>query len=256
MSELVERFQRDGRAVTHSLRYEKILGYLYCPDTDKLSINKFSTDTQPKLSKRLILSYMAKIFDPFGLALPISVKGKYLMTEIWASGVSWDGELPENIKRSWIDLKANLDGIPKLEFDRKSYDEEVVLVLFADSSKLGFGFCVYAVCEDNGTKTSNLVVAKSKVAPSKTRSLPTLELMAAFMALKCLNVILSSFDNKVKSVTIALDAQIVLTWILTNKVKVKNIAARNRIRDISTIRNDLLDKYGINCKFRYIQTDY
>lgn len=51
---------------------------------------------------------------------------------------------------------------------------------FADVSEKAYGCCLYLRCSDYaGNHFSNLICAKSKVAPMKTVSLPCLELCAA-----------------------------------------------------------------------------
>ena len=126
------------------------------------------------------------------------------------------------------------------------------LIIFCDSSKDCYGFCCYLVSEIDGIK-SNLVFAKSKVAPGKSPSLPTLELLSVHLASKCLISILDSFVN-IEEIVIAMDAQIVLSWILTENVKAKNILAKNKVKDISLIRQNILSRYKLNIKFRYIPT--
>ena len=68
-------------------------------------------------------------------------------------------------------------------------DSSNSLVIFTDASKLGYGFAVYNVADG----CSNLLYAKSRVAPVKTKTLPTLELLGVQHALKSLPIVLDSF---------------------------------------------------------------
>ena len=74
------------------------------------------------------------------------------------------------------------------------------LVISTDASKLGYRFAIYNVAEGS----SNLLYAKSRVAPVKAKSLPTLELLGIHHALKSLPIVIDSFAiSKFMDVTIA-----------------------------------------------------
>ena len=78
--------------------------------------------------------------------------------------------------------------------------------------------------------------AKSSVAPTKAKTLPMLELLGVFLALKCLPIILDSFPSvKFHNVTIAVDSQVVLQWLLADAITTKSIFTRNRLKDISIV---------------------
>ena len=233
---------------------KKLLGYNYYPNLDKISIAAFNTDIS-KVTKRQVLSYISRIYDPLGLCLPVHVKSKYLMRDIWSSGCDWDSQIPSDLEETWNSLKRDLDRVTEPKFDRCCYTGEVTLVFFCDSSKKGYGFCCYTLSESQGNYCSNLIFSKAKVAPSKSKSLPTLELMSVFLALKCVKSIVESLDVKVKGIYMATDAQIVLSWILNKKVKTKNIYAKNRVNDICNFLKSIQNEYELDVKFRYISTE-
>ena len=68
---------------------------------------------------------------------------------------------------------------------------------------------------------NNLIFSKSKNSSTKTKSLPTLELMSAFLSLKCLPSILNALESKVTEINLFLDAQIVISWIFSGAAKLK-----------------------------------
>lgn len=81
------------------------------------------------------------------------------------------------------------------------------MFLFCDASQEAYGFAVYMVqnCQ------CYQVCAKAKVAPLKKKTLPILELLAVYLALKCLPTLLwgcSGFaPTKIQVIT---DSQVVL----------------------------------------------
>ena len=71
---------------------------------------------------------------------------------------------------------------------------------------------------------SRLVMAKNRVAPLKTLTLPKLELMAALIGARLADHLQSTFPAT--NVTMWSDSQIVLHWIATQKVLPKFVANR------------------------------
>lgn len=81
------------------------------------------------------------------------------------------------------------------------------MFLFCDASKGAYGFAAYAT-----QSVSSLVFSKAKVAPLKSKTVPRLELLAVFLAVKCLQMLLKVYSNvKFKNVFIVVDAQSILT---------------------------------------------
>ena len=74
--------------------------------------------------------------------------------------------------------------------------------------------------------------------------------------MKCLSLIIQSIDTaRVLNVTICVDAQVVLSWILTGNVKSKNVFASNRVKDITLLREEILSNHGIKCNFKYVPSE-
>ena len=151
-------------------------------------------------------------------------------------------------------MKSELDKLPPLTFRRKAYaGDDISLIIFCDSSKEIYGFCCYG--KSNMDKEYNLIFAKAKSAPIKAKTLPKQELMAAFLAIKCLPSILLGIKLRVTNVRICIDAQIVLSWILTCNVKSKNQFAKNRVSDICSMRSALKTNHDLECQFAYVSSE-
>ena len=107
-------------------------------------------------------------------------------------------------------IESDLKGINSINFPRKAYSENISLVIFTDASKTTYGFSCYCRCVDENKVVTNLLLSKCKNAPTKSKSVPTLELLAVFMAFKCPPSILSGLARKNVHIYIGVDAQIVL----------------------------------------------
>ena len=94
------------------------------------------------------------------------------------------------------------------------------------------------------------------MAPSKAKTLPTLELLAVYLALKCLPFVLSAFKFiSFDKVTCGVDSQIVLQWLFTGAVSNKNVFTRNRLKDIAMYRDNLKKDFGIDIGFKYVKSE-
>ncbi|XP_065893821.1 uncharacterized protein [Dysidea avara] len=195
-----------------------ILGLQWNIATDTLSLSpkKLSTNTS-LLTKRDVLQTSSQIYDPLGWATPITIKAKILLQDIWQSKLSWDEPLPTDIRDRWIGILADLFELPKLTIPRPYFTPSnrryntCNMYVFSDASTKAYGTVVY-LCQQGEVC---LVMSKSRVAPTRTVTLPKLELMAAVMASRLANFVKSSLHSYNLSTNTHLwtDSQIVLYWI-------------------------------------------
>jgi hypothetical protein len=257
--ELNVAFTEDGVGVDHGEPTERVLGYRYSLDSDVLFVDVENEDIPGDVcTKRHVLSRLAKCFDPLGLVNPITVRGKNLMREIWMAKLGWDDKLPEELKKTWVRLRHDLNQVSKYCFDRQALDsaDDVTLVIFTDASKTNYGFTIYTVHGRDDDKSSNLLFSKTKVAPLKSKTLPTLELLAIFLAFKCLmNIIVALDRTRISRVYFATDSQIAISWILNKEVKTKNVFANNRVKDILQFQETLNNEHNLKCVFKFINSD-
>ena len=94
---------------------------------------------------------------------------------------------------------------------------------------------VYLVVEyQNGDASSKLVVAKTKVAPLATISIPRLELMAAVLSLHLANTVAEVYKIDQMNVNYWTDSMNVLWWVRNHSRKFKPFVA-NRISQIQRL---------------------
>ncbi|GFT41527.1 integrase catalytic domain-containing protein [Trichonephila clavipes] len=81
-----------------------ILGIIWDLDNDvlKCCTNFHSLTCEVKLTKRLVLSTVQKVFDPIGMLEPSTLLPKLLLQEIWKMEKAWDQELPQNIVNKFM----------------------------------------------------------------------------------------------------------------------------------------------------------
>ena len=90
-------------------REGRVLGLLWNCNTDEfrfkvklefISPTDPSVHLKPKITKRRILSQVARIYDPIGFATSFKIG----MQELWKLGLNWDDELPCNVQEKWTQL--------------------------------------------------------------------------------------------------------------------------------------------------------
>ena len=82
---------------------KRVLGITWDPNTDSFQFTgvKLPDIEYIRYSKRVVLSLIARVFDPLGLVLPFVVKARFLFQDIWRLGVEWDEDLPEECQNSF-----------------------------------------------------------------------------------------------------------------------------------------------------------
>ena len=186
----------------------------------------------------------------------MAVCHKIFYSTLWAKPRTenhWDEEISVEQQIQWADIAKDLERLSEIELPRCSFsqDEPVDLFLFSDASKKAYGFVTYAVQKE----TRNFVFCKPKVAPLIKRSLPQLELLGCLVSLQGLVNILETFKHvSVGNVYLALDAQVVLSWVLSDTIKTKNTYTANRIKDVKKIVFDIKEKFNVDVQFKYVPT--
>ena len=100
--------------------------------------------------------------------------------------------MSEEYQTLWSALSHDLTKLDLLKFPRfvTSEDSPADFYIFCDASNGANGFAAY--CLQDGE--FHLVFAKAKVAPMKPKSLPMLELLAVFLAIKSLLTLLKAYS--------------------------------------------------------------
>ncbi|XP_018378079.1 PREDICTED: uncharacterized protein LOC108770842 [Trachymyrmex cornetzi] len=163
----------------------KILGIVWNARDDTICYSANSIKGSNRVTKRSILSEIAKIFDPLGLLGPIISYVKKLMQDVWRCGLQWDESVPQNIHTAWLEFARQWESLGQIYFERRlliAGYHDIELHGFCDASAVGYGACIYVRSRDeSGNVLVRLLCAKSRVAPLKTLTIPRLELCGALI---------------------------------------------------------------------------
>lgn len=231
----------------------KVLGIQWDPCSDIFSY-KINIPSGQAVSKRNILSTIARLYDPCGYCAPIIFRFKVLLQKLFLDGLNWDEPVPGRTIQEWDELINDLRYLSQLQIPRcvtlpqaTSYS----LHGFGDASEKGYATCIYLRSEDSsGNVSVRLLMAKSRVAPKKTRqTIPKLELSAAHLTCQMLNHVAESYEDStnIESINAWSDSSIVLTWI-NSKPHLLQTFECNRVQIIQNSER--------NIKWRHVQSEF
>ena len=138
-----------------------------------------------------MLSTVASVYDPLGFIAPFVLLGKQVLQQMCREKISWDDEIPENLRPQWESWIRNLPHLAEMQIKRcflpssfgnvKRYE----LHHFADASFSGYGVCTYlrAISESDDVHCC-LVMGKARVTPTSVTTIPRLELTAAVVSVR------------------------------------------------------------------------
>jgi len=71
-----------------------------------------------RITKRIILSEIAKIFDLLGILAPVILHAKKLMQDLWQCKLDWDESIPPSLHIVWTKFATELDLLNDLSVKR------------------------------------------------------------------------------------------------------------------------------------------
>ncbi|XP_050313663.1 uncharacterized protein LOC126748451 [Anthonomus grandis grandis] len=222
----------------------KVLGNRWNSELDMFYINVPTISIQQILTKRLVLSNIAQMFDPLGLIGPVIVIAKIIMQEIWKLKHGWDDPITGTMLNDCTDYFQTISKLNSLKIPRYilfSRDFRFCEIHgFSDASRKAYGACLYirAFYPDN-TVSCHLITSKSRIAPIKELTIPRLELCGALLLANLTARILSILENRFsfQSVNLWTDSEIVLCWLNSQPSRF-NVFIANRISQIQSLSQD------------------
>ena len=220
----------------------KVLGMRWLATSDAFSFSIASLPDGLCITKWIVLSYLSRLFDPLGIAAPYVMGIKCLFQDLWRAGLQWDDELPSEFRVQFLRWVDGLQVLQQWSIPRSytgtgwSNIRGLALHAFGDASPRGYGACVYLVAEkEDGSVVPSLVIAKTKLAPLKTVTLPRLELLACLLSARLLTFVHDALRLE-KSLRCYCwsDSMVALSWIKADPSRWKAFVA-NRVVEIQTL---------------------
>ncbi len=171
------------------------------------------------LTRRILTSNVARIFDPVGFLCSVLLQAKLLMRELWSyKDIGWDDPIPEENSEKWMRFLISLLELTELKFPRSLWPEGEVeglpgLVIFSDGAMKAFGAVAYIRWKlKGGGYWTRLIMAKCKIAPKNMLSIPRMELNGAVLGNRIKNFIMKETNIEFGQVHQLVDSSTVLGY--------------------------------------------
>lgn len=139
------------------------------------------------------------------------------MQELWTIRLSWNVPLSFNATSKWNTYINALKDMPQFTFPRWLGCKSTCSVEihgFCDASQHVMVASVYMrSTKEEGIVTTNLIAAKTKVAPLKRFTIPRLELSSAILLTKLVAHVLKILEDVNVAIYLWTDSLITHTWI-------------------------------------------
>ena len=230
--DLQETIPQQNMIDQYASSYPKTLGITWDSPKDVMAAQVQLPDHFVS-TKRGIVSDTARSFDILGWLAPVMLNMKILFQQLWKLKVDWDESLEEALVRKHKEWRQQLPLLKAVALTRCYFrSEETVSVElhgFSDASEAAFAATIYirAVYED-GSVSSKLVIAKTRVAPLHTVSVPRLELCGAEMLSELLAIIGNTLQIEKEKFFGWCDSTIALAWLQNDPSNYKTFVA-NRV---------------------------
>ena len=196
------------------------------------------------LTRRMVLSQIASVFDPLVLVQPFLLSAKLLMREMIMDSKNdgWDDPIVQEYRMKWLHFFGELYRLGNLRIQRSISPQNAVgnplLILFSDGSRYAYGAVAYCrFFTQSGDYRTFIIMAKNRLAPAKQMSIPRIELCAAAMSCRLRVRIEQELDWHFERVFHIVDSTIVRAQIRTDSHKFKSFVG-TRISEIQS-KSDL-----------------
>ncbi|KIH58225.1 zinc knuckle [Ancylostoma duodenale] len=243
-----------GEDKAKSRKGAKLLGIPWDPNSDTIRI-PLKLLGNPVNTKRTALQALASTFDPMGFLSPLLVKAKTFLQDLWQKNYDWDTPLSEEDENNWKQIVKEIypytSCLPRC-ITLCTDDTRYELLVFSDASQRLYAAAAYLLCKSPKDEYKcNILMAKSRLAPIEGVTIPRLELMACYIAVKLSLFINKQLNIRVGTIRYFTDSQIALHWIHSNK-PLKTFV-KNRVEFIRDSTKKLTDE-GLEIKFHFVNT--
>ena len=234
----------------------KILGLRWNPKTDELGFRQKLKDNN-KYTKRSVLETANSIFDPFGYLIPVEIRCRMFLSNLWKIRLDWDMLFKDmfELKNMWEKIKEDCREALQINFKREiATSESMELHVFADASVQAYGAVAYIVIPGNNDRKgcSQFLMSKAKITSQKKiaqeDTIPKLEMMAIVLAANLANFCLEAMSRyKIHKKIIWSDSRVALaqcsaksnktSFIHNRVIKIRELCENFEIKHVNSKDN-------------------
>ena len=199
-----------------------VLGIEWNTVQDTMALKPLPPKEVAPKTKREFLATLASVYDPLGLQAPLTCRGKIIMQRIWANNFDWDSTIPEIIQKEvaeWMSASEHIHKVPRYWGAIKEVH------IFCDASEQAHAAVAYGA---DGTGPASLMMAKTRVKPLKSITIPRMELQGAVLAANMAGFIRLHLGQSFE-LFFWTDSEIALGWI-KNDSSIYKVFVGNRVK--------------------------
>ena len=173
-------------------------------------------------TQRNLFNLVSSIFEPLGLLSPLTIRIKKILQQIWKLGKKWDELIPVKLQNALQKNLINYFVMPEIRMPRMvhnlSKNPAIQLHIFVDASITAMAAASYprTTNSQTGHQQASFFIGKCKVATIKQLSVPKMELKAAVIGVRLLQLIQKEMTLTFDQIFLWFDSQLVLDWIASN----------------------------------------
>lgn len=186
-------------------------------------------------TRRVVVGKVAGVYDPLGLATPVTARFKLNLHVLCKLKLDWDDKIPDCYLENWVRNLEDIQKIREIRFRRPVIPAEAVnidieFITSVDASaNIAIAVVHSRVLLNNGEYHIQLVCAKSKLVPTST--IPRAELKAATMGAVLTHTVKVNFGEQFKNSIFVTDSTVALYWINQDQRPLQ-VAVRNAVIEI------------------------
>ncbi|XP_072766394.1 uncharacterized protein [Anoplolepis gracilipes] len=216
----------------------KTLGICWNTTDDNLQYKTQAMAKTDRPTKRSILSTITQIYDPLVLMGPTIICAKIVLQQLWKLKLGWDESLPLDLHTTWIKYQEKIENMSLIAIPRHvicAEPQHIEMHGFCDALESAYGVCIYIrSMNESGKIYTQLLCAKSRVAPLKRVTLPRLELCGALVLAKLGQSVKQALSINIDAIHYWSNSTIALAWIKHSPEELQTFIA-NRVADIQRI---------------------
>ena len=229
---VLEEVPSEKRAKTSSIEFDhsitRALGIKWNLMDDCFLYTVKVESTLIQYMKRQILKKTASVYDPLGFLTPFTLITKIIIQDLWRLKIRWDDEVDKKKQGKMETMARRIVVDIFLDMHTLSLNIQLLhnfqLHLFCEASEKTFASAAYIrIEEENNNARCHLLMAKSRVAPLKSITLPRLELQGAVMAVRMKETLIMELDLNFQDTFFWTDSTLNLKCINNEDKKVQSV---------------------------------